>query len=561
MSKPGRNDPCSCGSGKKYKQCCLGKAEAMPGLATQTMKSAGHGSGANDVRLLFRDACLMQQQGRLDEALAVYKKVVALKPDYAEAYNNMGLALQQQGKLDESAACYGNSIMHKPEVASTHYNLGNLLQDQGRPDEAIASYRKALALKPDYVEAFSNLLLAMQYSNHYSPAETFAEHLRFAERFEAPLKPYRMAHANMRNPEKRLKVGYVSSDFRNHAVAHFMEPILTSHDKAKIEVYCYYNNLIHDRVTERIRVASDHWVPCVELSDEQLAARIRNDGIDILVDLSGHTGGNRLLVFARKPAPLQITWIGYPGTTGLEAMDYRLTDEALNPTGETERFYTETLLRLPNSCVFQPAAESPPANALPALAAGQITFACLNNPVKISQQAIRLWSRILLALPRSRLMLGNATDALLQQKLKDMFNQCGIGEARLVLHPRMSMADYLALHQQIDLALDSFPYNGGTTTSHSLWMGVPVISLTGDKAASRIGSTLLTRVGLGEFVARSEEEYFECALKVVGDLPGLAQIRQTLRNRIAENLNADPAQLTRSLEQLYRTIWREWCDT
>ena len=386
------------------------------------------------------------------------------------------------------------------------------------------------------------------------------EHLRFAQRFEAPLMHHWRWHHNTPDKEKRLKIGYVSGDFRNHAVAYFIEPILGHHDKSQLEVYCYYNHPQHDSITQRIRQMVDHWVPCKSLSDDNLAERIRSDGIDILIDLSGHTGHNRLLTFAKKPAPVQITWLGYPGTTGLAAMDYRLTDAYLDAPSMTEQYHTETLLRLP-CAVFHPDPLSPPVNALPALSSGQFTLACLNNLAKINQDVIRLWARILTALPQARLLLGNVMGESARRGLLDMFAGEGIAADRLILHPKMALSDYLELHHQIDLALDTFPYNGGTSSCHSLWMGVPVMTLAGHTTVSRVGVAVMAGAGLPEFVTSTEDEYVERTLELARDLPRLNQVRQTARDRMNGRPGSDPEDFTRRLEHEYRSVWTRWCNS
>ena len=295
------------------------------------------------------------------------------------------------------------------------------------------------------------------------------------------------------------------------------------------------------------------------MSDDQLAERIRDDGIDILVDLSGHTGSNRLPVFARKPAPVQTTWIGYVGSTGLTAMDYRLTNAEVDPPGLTERYHSETLIRIPDTGIaYRPESDCPAVNSLPALTSDTFTFASLNNLIKINPSVIKVWRRILDALPHAKLMLGNATDRGTQERVLRQFNQAGIDTDRLILLPRMSFNDYLTLHHRIDVALDPFPYNGGTTTMHALWMGVPVITLTGEHMVSRCAVPLLSRVGLDDFVTHSEEAYVHRALQCAHDLPALDRIRQALRSRMSDS-NQDARAVTRHIETAYRTMWRTWC--
>ncbi len=503
----------------------------------------------------------LYEQGQVEEAVASCREAIRLNPDYVEALDGLGSALRALGQLDEAVACGRRALLIQPDNAAACSNLGNSLRDQGKLDEAIACFRQALSIQPDLAIAYSNLLFTMQYMSTVTPAEVFGEHQNYAEQYEAPLKANWLPHQNNRDPERRLRIGYVSGDFNNHAVAFFIEPILSSHDKSQVEIYCYYNHTKHDSHTERIAAYADHWLPCARMSDEQLAERIRADGIDILVDLSGHTGYNRLLVFARKPAPVQATWIGYAGSTGLTAMDYRITNEGMDPPGLTERYHSESLLRMPDTGVaYRPEPDCPPVNPLPAQGSGEFIFASLNNLIKINPSVVNLWARILKALPHARLMLGNATDSGIRQRLIEQFGQAGVADERLILLPRMSIIEYLAMHHQVDLALDPFPYNGGTTTMHSLWMGVPVITLAGGHMVSRVGVSVLTHLGLDAFITRSEEEYLQRTLQIAQDLSGLGRVRQSLRDRM-NGTNCELGNITRHLEMAYRDMWRKWCAT
>ena len=491
---------------------------------------------------------------RFEAAADAFRKALALQPDSAEVLHHLGDMLQRQRLVSEAEACYRQSIALDPKLETTHNNLANLLLRQGRQEEALDFYRQALAIAPHQAAVFSNVLMLMQYLELWSQDEVFLEHRRFAERFEAPLKPLWRPHANDRQPQRRLKVGYVSGDFRAHAVAYFLEPVLACHDKAKVEVFCYHNYVIEDAVSARIKALADYWLPCVTLSDEVLAERIRQDGIDILVDLSGHSGLNRLLTFVRKPAPVQVTWLGYLGSTGLDAMDYRLSDAVLDPEGQSEPYYSETILRLPHWFGFRPEPDSPPVNELPALATGQLTLACLNNLAKLNLRVVSLWACILEALPGARLMLGNVSEPAVASRVQAMFAQAGVAAERLLLRPKLELNEYLALHHQIDLALDPFPFGGGVTTSHSLWMGVPVVTLAGNTTVSRQGASILSAAGLPEFIATSEDDYVNCVLALAQDLPRLNAIRQGLRRHCLP----DAAGVARHLEALYATMWADY---
>ncbi len=583
MKKVGRNDPCPCGSGKKYKHCCQVKELAQGAVQSDAVRNqqmlqqaiALHQNGQVDQAQQFYQRILQvqpnqpdalhlsgliaHQQGHSDAAIAGIQRAIALRPNDAMFHFNLGNLYQDVGWLDDAIAAFRQSLLYQVDSLDTLLGLGTALRAKGLAEEAIACYRQVLRLAPDYAIAHNNLLFVLQSSNACTPEDIFTEHQRFAQRFESPLKPYWPLHPNVRNPGKRLKIGYVSGDFRQHAVAYFIEPILVHHDKSRFEIYGYCNNTLCDRYTERIASHTDHWRVCSGMSDTQLAERIQQDGIDILVDLSGHTALNRLLVFARKPAPIQVTWIGYQGSTGLTAMDYRLSDAFMDPPGLTERYHSETLVRLPNGgCAYQAELHCPDVNALPALSAGHVVFASLNTLSKIGPAVVRLWARILQAVPQSELMLGNVLDAEIAQRLKDMFGQAGIAPERLILQPPMSTLDYLAQHHQIDIGLDPFPYNGGTSTMHSLWMGVPVITLAGQHAVSRFGVSLMSRAGLSQCIAQTEDDYLQRAVQMAQDLPALNAVRQCLRLRMTRP-DWQPATITQHLEAAYRTMWQTWC--
>lgn len=506
-------------------------------------------------------ALVLRELGSFAEAIESAQTAISLDPAMAEAHNALGELYRMQGQLDEATESLQLAIRLQPDFAGAYSSLGLVLMDRGLLDSADELLREAIRIKPDYALAYSNLLLLNQYMADVSPAELFAEHLRYAERFEAPLKARWQGHANARNPEKRLKIGYVSPDFRDHSVAFFIEPIFANHDKSRVELHCYYNHAAHDWQTDAIAAHADHWVDCVGMSDEDLAGRIRADGIDILVDLSGHTAYNRLLVFARKPAPIQVTWIGAAGTTGLSAIDYRISDRYLTPPGMFDAYHSERLVLLPDTGVaYRPDPAGPPVNALPALTTGRIVLACLNNLVKINGRVLDAWARLLAALPSAHLMLGNVKTPGIRRDVLQRLAAAGIDQDRVILHSRLQTREYLALHHDIDLALDPFPYGGGTTTMHSLWMGVPVLTLAGNQVVSRCGASALARVGLQDFITYDEDEYVERAIDICSDLPALDQLRQSLRGRMSQ-ANCDAKAITQQLEAAFRQMWIDWCKT
>ncbi len=501
-----------------------------------------------------------EKQGKLEEAARAYQQAVRCQPSFAEAYNNLGAVCIFLGQLADARVCFDQAVSLNPELPMPYVGLGRLAMTSGDGGEAVRLMKKALAIKPDSGWAIrSAILFQMQRSPEFSSQELWLESAKYAGMIETPLRAHWLPHVNVADGQRRLKIGYVSADFYYHSVANYIEPILRHHDKKQFEVFCYYNLDKQDEVTARLKGYADHWVPCSFMTDDVLAERIRADQIDILVDLSGHTAHNRLMTFARKPAPVQATWIGFAGTTGLTAMDYRITDHYMDPPGLSERYHSEQLIRLPGSNVpFSPEACAPAVNELPALSSGQLTLSSLNTLNKINPQVARLWGRILAALPQARLMLGNVTDPLIRQRLLDLFQEVGVPEERLILHARMSMSDYLALHQQIDLGLDPFPFPGATSTYHSLWMGVPVITLAGDNAAARCGVATMGMVGLEQFITHSEEEYLQRTLEIVADLPALNRIRQSLRPKMQQTV-CDAAGITRNLEAAYRDMWQHWC--
>jgi len=503
-------------------------------------------------------ALAFHMAGRLELALESYQRIMLLEPGQTRVLFNIGKTLQALGRMDEAATTYAKVVALGPELDEAHRNLGTVLMDMGRMEEAITSFRQALVARPDNFNANLNLLMALHYATGYSPEAVFAEYQAFAARFEAPLRSGWHPHDNVRDSGRKVRIAYVSGDFREHAVSCFFEPILRQHDRSQFELFCYYNYGVADKTTERIRVLADHWCACSGLSDDELAQRIRDDGIDILMDLSGLSAYNRLLTFARKPAPVQATWVGFPGTTGLTSMDYRFTDAVMDPAGLTDRYHTESLVRLSASFTFSPAPDSPPVKQLPAMATGQITLACLNSVVKINQATVNLWARIMHALPSARMLLGNISTAGVRTRVLEMFERAGIAADRVSLQARMSLTDYLALHNEIDLALDSFPYAGGTTTCHSLWMGVPVITLAGQTSPSRQGAAILAAAGLTELVANTEEDYVNLAVALGKDLPRLNELRQSMRERMA-GLASNAGQITVELEAAYRKLWTQWC--
>lgn len=518
-------------------------------------------SVAADPRLApprFSLAVLLLAGGRRGEAIEEMRRAVALDPGRAQWHAILGEACCDAGQLHDARASLETALRLESDSADAHDQLGSCLLESGDASGAVAHFRWALEIAPARAMASSNLLFALNYVFDAAPEAIFAEHVDWGRRVSRG-KPDR-AHANDRNPERRLRIGYVSPDFREHALAYFIEPVLAGHDRAKFEAVCYSDAATEDGVTARLRVHAAQWRESGKLDAEALARQIRDDRIDILVDLAGHSvGGKRMPVFAQKPAPLQASWLGYLNTTGLPAMDYRITDAFACPQG-WERHHTERLLRLPDSqWCFAADARAPAVGPLPAARDAAVTFGSLHNLAKVSIEVIALWSRLLLRVPDSRLLLLAPDLEHSSRRLTAQFATHGIDASRLEFTDRLPIAGYLELHNRIDINLDAFPYTGGTTTCHSLWMGVPVVTLQGNTVVSRGGASLLNAVGLPEFIAGSESQYLDIAATLAGDLKRLALLRSGLRQSIAQSPLMDAARFTANLESAFRGIWRRWC--
>ncbi len=496
----------------------------------------------------------LQDLERHPEALESYDRAIALRPDYAKAFANRGAALQALKRHEEALASYDRALALQPDLAEALNNRGNVLRLKGELDDAVACYRKALSVTPDRAAVHDALIFTLLRLT--SNGKTVRDQCTiFAEQFEE--RAPRLVHRNSRFPDRKVKVGYVSADFREHPVAYHIAPILENHDRRAVETYCYANHAERDDVTARLAPLADHWRWVANLSDEKLAELVQHDGIDILVDLSGHTVGNRLLVFARKPAPVQVTWIGLPATTGLAAMDYRFTDDCIDPAGKTEDCHSETLVRLSSHACFQPDAALPHVNDLPAPTNGYVTFGSFNEIDKVSPTTYALWSKLLAAVPDSRLMM--VCDAWISGLIRQRFAARGIGPERLIFVERLPPAEYFRMHHAVDIALDPFPFNGGTVSRNALWMGVPVLTLTGTTAVSRVGAALMSQLGLKTFVAETDEGYVRAGSRWASDLDGLAEVRRTLRERVRRAPFSKAAEYTRELEAAYREMWRTWC--
>jgi len=500
-----------------------------------------------------------RDKNQLDKAIACHQKALALSPDCADAHHNLGVVLQEKGQIDQSIACYQRALAIKPDLVEAHSNLGNAWKDQGQLDHAIACFERALALDPQYVVACDNLLTTLQYHPRSDARSLFDANQNWSRQYAQPLQRFQQPHGNGRDPERRLRIGYVSADFCDNVCALYILPLLHHHDRGKFDVACYAQVAFPDSFTKRMRDCVPHWRSIMGLSDAQAASLVREDQIDILIDLKLHTAQNRLLVFAHKPAPIQVTWLGYPGTTGMDSIDYRLTDPCLDPPGLDDAFYSERSIRLPDTFwCYDPLSGEPDVNALPCQQNEFVTFGCLNNFCKINIDVLGLWGRVLSAVPGSRLLLL-APQGSARQPLLDRLAADGIDSSRIECVARQPRPEYLHTYHRIDIALDTFPYNGHTTSLDSFWMGVPVITLAGKTAVGRAGVSQLTNLGLTELIAHTPEQYVQKTVDLATDRPRLAGLRAELRHRMQTSPLMDAARFARSIENAYRTMWRTWC--
>lgn len=501
---------------------------------------------------------VLSELGQLEKAERSLRHAIRIRPDYAEAHGNLGIVLCGLRRLVEAERSARRAVELKPDYAEAHNDLGLALFGLGRVPEAERSYRKALALNPALAVAQGNLAYLLNCVAGRSAAEIHAAHRDFAQRFCSSADP--RPHRNARDPGRRLRVGYVSADLRHHSVAFFIEPVLARHDHGNFEIFCYSNSAHVDAVTGRLKSCADQWREVFFMDDEALANLVREDAIDILVDLSGFSANNRLATFARKPAPVQATWLGYLNTTGLDAMDYRITDGHAAPQGLLDAYHSERLVRLPDSqWCFQPPLECPEVGPPPSVRSGQVTFAVFSNPAKIGVEVIELWSRLLARVAGSKLLVIANGLASIPEDFVARFVHHGIAKERLRVLGSRPFREYLAMHGQADVMLDTFPFTGGTTTCHALWMGVPVVSLVGDTATSRGGASLLHAVGLGELVAQTPEQYIDIGCGLAQDPARLAALRAGLRERMRASSLMDAQRFTRNLESAYRVMWRSWC--
>ena len=504
---------------------------------------------------------ILRAQGQGGAAVAAYRQAIALKPNYAEAHGNLGVALEDVGQLDAAIAACRQAIALNPRLPAAHSNLGNALQAQGQLDAAIAAHRQAMALCSTHAGFHSNLMFTLQFHPAYDARALGAEGRRWNLRHAAALKAEIRPHGNDRTPERPLRVGYVSPNFCEHVVGRNLMPLFAHRDRERYEAFCYADVAAPDPLTEAFSRQADVFRVVTGLSHAALAERIRADGIDILVDLALHLAGNRLPVFARQPAPVQVTFAGYPGSTGLDTIGYRLTDPYLDPPEPgVDEMYVEKSVRLPATFwCYDPMNASPPAvGSLPALANGYVTFGCLNNFCKVNEGVLKLWAQVMAGAAGSRLLVL-ADEGQHRERTLAVLEGLGVSRPRVRFAAKRPRGAYLQLYQQIDIGLDTVPYNGHTTSLDSYFMGVPVVTLVGRTVVGRAGLSQLTNLGLPELIARTPEQYVALARGWAGDLGRLAELRAALRGRMQASPLMDGAAFARGIEAAYRQMWRHWC--
>ncbi len=547
----------------------------------------------NHVDTIVNLGLLLQEKGEIDSAIHLYNQALAIRPDTAEAHYNLGNALSEKGNKDaaiqaymraiairpyaeahtnlatilnvrhlfyEAISHYKNALKFNPNSFDAYNNLGISYRSYGQLDESIKCFKKALEIKPDASLTYSNLLLAMVYASSVTPRELASTAAEYGTRYETPLLRTK-AFANDKNPDRRLRIGYLSSDFYNHSVHYFFEFLPLLHDRKSFEIYAYANIEREDDVTRRMKKTFDHWRDIKKIDDDAVATLIESDKIDILIDMTGHTGENRLLVFARKPAPVQATWLGYPATTGLKSIDYRITDVYAEPKGLTENLNTETLWRLPEIfCCYQPGENSPDViNHPPFDDNGYITFGCFNNFAKVTDDVLETWAKIINRVKDSRLLLEIAgiEESNFRSDVENRLERAGFSSKQVILEPRKKENQFV-LYNKIDIALDPYPCNGGTTSMDTLWMGVPFVTLAGEHFVSRMGVTILTNAGLPELIAGNCDEYIKVAVQLSQDRDRLRKMRHNLREKVAKSAIMNQEKFTRNMEVSYRGMWHQW---
>ena len=577
------------------------KREAMLAMASRLLKQgefprlialceARLADDREDADALVFLASAFAAQGELERSIAALRRAHAVRPTSGEIRLTLARLLLRDGQMENAIDAYEQALRcsvvaeiacveltrllnqlgryddaehHASSLAESHAvqrELASSLFERGKLDDAIRILRLLVENPNVSPSVHSDLLRTLNYTDSHTPEEIFQEHRRWALRHASPFTAQPVRFANSPDPDRRLRIGFISPHFRKHAVTFFFESVLAEFEPAQFEIVLYSDAVRPDEYSARLRAHATLWRDVAQLSDEQIAALVRSDGVDILIDLSGHTPGHRLLAFARKPAPVQMTWNGYPNTTGMDAMLYRITDASCDPPGETEHLHSERLVRLPSIYMsWRPPRNAPDVSPLPCERTGRVTFASFNACYKLTDSILQLWSAILARIPSSRLLLLAVPTVSTEQRIRDIFERLGTAPNRLDIRGRLEHEAFLAVHSEADIALDPFPYHGTTTTCFALWMGVPVVSLCGRTHVSRVGSSLLANVGLSNLVASDREDYIRIACDLASDAARLADIRQGLRTRMLASALTDGAACAKALQHTWRSAWTEWC--
>ncbi len=612
--KIGRNEACPCGSGKKYKKCCqqAGKQVSQPVMSPQVLKKLQsaialhqqgdllaaksiyeavlkmdsinadamhylglihYQTGDSQTAITFISKAIslkptslmhchlgaaLQAQGQHDLAIEHYQAAIILQPDYAEAYNNLGTAYQEQGRLTEAIHHFQRALSFNANYASAHNNLGNTFLVQGDLQAALACYRHSLIIDADNLSTHSNLLMTLSYYPPCSQQEYLEEARLYGAKVLAKATPYTQWPLSLgHQTQKRLKVGLVSGDLQIHPVGYFLESIVAHINSSQIELFAYAAQLKEDALTQRIKPFFSEWQVIYGVSDKVVAQRIYERGIDILIDLSGHTSRNRLSLFAWKPAPIQVSWLGYFASTGVQGIDYLLTDEVSVPEAENQPF-SEQIWLLPETrlCFTPPDTHLIP-SALPALHNKFMTFACFQNLSKINEMVMNTWGLIFKALPTARLILRNKQMSCLEERaaLQERLSLVGISAEKVKIEGLIAREDYLAAYSEVDIMLDTFPYPGGTTTCEALWMGVPTLTLSGNTLLARQGASLLTCVGLQDWIAHDTNDYVAKAVHFANKTKELALLRAGLRDKVNDTALFDASKFSKQFEEAMLGMW------
>lgn len=541
---------------------------AVLGMLNRPSEALAPLERAVELRPCFPDAyknlgLAYEALGRLDEAIRAHRSASTLAPENAEYMTHLGRALYKAGQISECGAACRAAVSLSPQSKAAWHGLARARLEQGRAHDAAECYRRLAQIDPTGAEFHSGFLHMLLYDPNLRPEEIAGEHRQWAAAHALRVDSSNL-HANDADASRRIRIGYVSPDFREHPVARFAIPLIEHHDRAAVEVFWYADVRRPDAITRDMTRAAasclDCWRDVTQLSPQEVVATVRSDRVDVLVDLSGHSGNRLIRMFGAQAAPVQITQYGYPATTGIDAIKYRITDNLMDPPGMTEGHYVEELIRLPRCAwCYRPAADAPPVGAPPMTQRRRVTFCCFNKLIKATPPAVALWARILQAVPGSRLLVGSDAGAAGDTSVRETFEQNGIPPATLQFIPRRPPPKHLSLYEQADIALDPFPHNGGVSTCDAMWMGVPTVTLAGGTCASRLGVSLLSAVGLQSLIAATTDEYVGIAVALANNPSRLRTMRADLRESLKRSELCDERGLVATLEQTYRSLWALWC--